>query len=172
MDERDAGGYSVAYKRSDIAFPVVVLGLLAVAFAIAAFVTGQAFWLVFAVAAAAATYHNYPLLETGRPTLGGNQYGVFIQGLGLIGWRAIDHIDLAPVASRSMLLHQLEIGLKTPLDAALVADWRKRPWTRQLMRLPWTAVSPKIIRIELDPLDQLPGEVHATLLRMWRYYRS
>jgi len=172
MDERDAGGYSVAYRRSDIAFPVIATGLLAVAFVVTAFVSRQAFWLIFAVGSAAATYHNFPLLERGRPTVGANQYGVFVQGLGLIRWRAIDRIDLVPVAARSMTLHRLHIKLKTPLASALVTDWRKRPWHRELMRLPWTAPEPNIVSLELDPLDQPPEEVHATLLRMWRYYRS
>jgi len=172
MDERDAGGYSVTYRRSDIAFPVIVTGLLCVAAVVTAFVTGQAFWLVFAVLAAAATYYNYPLLETGRPTIGGNQYGVFVQGLGLIRWRSISRIDLKPVAARSMTLHHLQITLAQPLASALVADWRKRPMLRELMRLPWSMAAPDIVAVELDPLDQLPEDVHATLLRMWRYYRS
>jgi len=172
MDERDAGGYSVAYKRSDIAFPVVAAAILTVGFCAAALGTGYAFWLLFAVGSAAATYHNYPLLETGRPTIGANQYGMFVQGLGLIGWRSIKRIDLVPVANRSMTVNQLQIALAVPLASALVADWRKRPWHREMMRLPWTSPSPGVIEVSLDPLEQLPGEVHETLLRMWRYYRS
>ena len=44
--------------------------------------------------AAGFTYYNMPLLETGRPTIGANQYGIFIQAFGLIRWRAIERIDL------------------------------------------------------------------------------
>lgn len=172
MDERDVGGYSVAYKRSDIAFPVIAAAIMTVGFSAAAFGSGQPFWLIFAVASAAATYHNFPLLETGRPTIGANQYGMFIQGLGLIGWRSISRIDLVPVANRSMTVSQLRIALAIPMASALVADWRKRPWHRQLMRLPWNSPAPGVIEVALDPLDQLPGQVHETLLRMWRYYRS
>ena len=88
-------------------------------------------------AAAAFTYYNIPLLETGRPTIGANQYGIFIQAFGLIRWRAIERIDLAEIAERAMTVHELQIVLDAPLGSALVADWRKQPTYRLLMRLPW-----------------------------------
>lgn len=172
MDERDAGGYSVAYMRDEIAFPIYVTAALAVGFVAAAFITGQTVWLIFGIAAAAFTYVNIPLLETGRPTLGANQYGIFIQGLGLIRWRAVALLDLLPTAERAMTLHELQITLAVPTGSALVADWRKRPWYRALMRLPWSAAANNVIRVDLDPFDQPPDQIHRTLLRMWRYYRS
>ena len=172
MDERDAGGYSVAYRRDEIAFPVIVTAMLATAFTAAAFITGQLLWLVLGAAGAAATYFNLPLLETGRPTIGGNQYGIFIQGLGLIRWRAIARIDLLPIAERTMTVHELQIALAAPIGSALVADWRGQPLYRRLMRLPWSMTQENVIRINLEPFDQPPDEIHRTILRMWRYYRS
>ena len=172
MDERDAGGYTVAYRRTDIAFPVIAMALAAAGFAVAAFATRQGYWLVGAVASGAAAYHNWPLLEKGRPTIGANQYGIFIQGLGLIRWRAVKRIDLVESPARSMMLHELDIELAAPLATALVADWRKRPLHRQLMRLPWSRAGAALIRINLDAFDKPAEDIHATLLRMWRYYRS
>ena len=128
--------------------------------------------LPLGVAAAAATYFNIPLLETGRPTIGANQYGVFVQGLGLIKWRAIKEINVIPIAERAGTVHELQIALMTPIGSALVADWRKRPLYRSLMRLPWSMTHENIIRLSLEPFDQPPDEIHRTLLRMWRYYRS
>ena len=172
MDERDAEGYTVAYRRDDIAFPVVVMAILAVGCVAAAFFTGQAFWLIFGVAGAAATYHNLPLLEKGRPTIGANQYGIFVQGLGLIRWRAVERIDLVQTAGRSMTLYELQIALTAALGSALVVDWRRRPLHRLLMRLPWSMAGSTIVRVNLDAFDSSPEEVHRTILRMWRYYRS
>ena len=172
MDERDAGGYAVAYRRDEIAFPVIVTGMIAAAFCATAFVTGQVVWLLLGIAGAAATYFNIPLLETGRPTIGANQYGIFVQGLGLIRWRAIGRIDIAPTAERSMIVQELQIALNTSIDSALVADWRRRPLHRALMRLPWTMTQNKIVKINLEPFDRPPEDVHQTLLRMWRFYRS
>ncbi len=172
LDERNAGGYSVAYGRDDIYFPVYITAALAAIFFTAAWITGAFYWLALAVAAAGFTYYNIPLLETERPTIGANQYGIFIQAFGLIRWRAIERIDLAQIAERAMTVHELQIVLNVPLGSALVVDWRKQPIYRLLMRLPWRMDSSGAVRVNLEPFDQPPDGIHRTFLRMWRYYRS
>jgi len=172
LDERNAGGYSVAYRRDDTNFPVYVTAALAAVFFTAAWITGAAYWLVPAVAATGFTYYNIPLLETGRPTIGANQYGIFIQAFGLIRWRAIDRIDLAEFAERAMTIHELQIALNAPLGSALVADWRRQPVYRRLMRSPWGMDHSGVLRVSLEPFDRPADEIHRTFLRMWRYYRS
>jgi hypothetical protein len=172
MDDREAGGFTAAYRHDDISFPVIVMAVAAVGFATTAFVTSHAFRLIFGVGGAAATYYNIPLLETGRPAIGADQYGIFIQGLGLIRWRAIERVDLVPIADRAGTIHELHIALLTTLGSALVVDWQARPLHRMLIRSPWSMSCKNIIRIYLDPLNQPPEEIHQTLLRMWKYYRS
>ncbi|THD72721.1 MAG: hypothetical protein E7813_03750 [Bradyrhizobium sp.] len=172
LDERNAGGYAVAYEREDAYFPVYVTAALAAIFFTTAWITGTAYWLVLAVATAAFTYYNIPLLETGRPTIGANQYGIFIQAFGLLRWRAIERIDLVEIAERAMTVHELQIALNVALGSALVADWRKQPAYRSLMRLPWRMDHNGLVRISLEPFDRPPDEIHRTFLRMWRYYRS
>ena len=172
LDERNAGGYSVAYSRDDTYFPVYATAALAAVFVTASWITGAAYWLVPAVLAAGFTYYNMPLLETGRPTIGANQYGIFIQAFGLIRWRAIERIDLGELAERAMTVHELQIVLNAPLGSALVADWRKQPKYRVLMRLPWRMDQGGVVRLSLEPFDRPPDEIHRTLLRMWRFYRS
>jgi hypothetical protein len=172
VDERDAGGYSVAYRRDDIEFPVYVAAALTAMLFTAAYASGQTIWLALAVATAGFTYYNLPLLETGRPTIGANQYGIFIQAFGLIRWRAIERIELVAIAERAMTAHELQIALASPLASALVTDWRKRPMLRSLMRLPWHMDHNNVVRVDVEPFDQAPDEIHRTLVRMWRYYRS
>jgi hypothetical protein len=172
VDEKEVGGYSVAYDRDEVPFPVYVLAALAVALIVAAFVTGSTVWLALGVAAAGTAYYNFPLLETGRPTLGANEYGIFIQGFGIIRWRAIDRVDLVLIAVRASTVHELQIGLNMRLSSALVVDWRKQPFYRSLMRLPWSMGYSNVVRVNLEPFDVPPDEIHRTLLRMWRYYRS
>jgi hypothetical protein len=172
LDERNAGGYSVAYSRDDTYFPVYVTAALAAIFLTVAWITGAIYWLLPAVAAAGFTYYNIPLLETGRPTIGANQYGIFIQAFGLIRWRAIERIDVAEIAERAMTVHELQIVLNAPLRSALVVDWRKQPMHRLLMRLPWRMDHAGAVRINLEPFDQPSDVIHGTFLRMWRYYRS
>jgi hypothetical protein len=172
VEENQAGGYSVTYNRDEIQFPVYVMAGLTVVLVGAAWVTGQTLWLILGAAAAGVTYYNYPLLETRRPTLGANQYGIFIQGFGLIRWRAIDRIDIIEIAERANTLHELQIGLNMLLSSALVADWRKLPFYRSLMRLPWSMGQSNVVRINLEPFSEAPDEIHRTLLRLWRHYRS
>jgi len=172
LDERNAGGYSVAYAREDIYFPVYISAALAAVFCTAAWITGAIYWLLPAVAAASFTYYNIPLLETGRPTIGANQYGIFIQAFGLIRWRAIERIDIVQIAERAMTVHELQIVLNASLRSALVVDWRKQPSYRLLMRLPWRMDHNGAVRISLEPFDQPPDVIHRTFLRMWRFYRS
>ncbi len=172
MDERDVGGYSVAYGRDETQFPVYLLGVLSAVLLAVAWVYGGTLWLVLGVAAAGAAYYNFPLLETGRPTLGANEYGIFIQGFGLIRWRAIDRIDLVAIAERAATVHELQIALNMRLSSALVTDWRKLPFWRSLMRLPWAMTHSNVVRMNLEPFDHPPDEIHRTLQRMWRHYRS
>ena len=172
MDETNVGGYSVAYGREETEFPVYLLALLSAALLAAAWVSGSTLWLALGVAAAGATYYNFPLLEKGRPTLGANEYGIFIQGFGLIRWRAIDGIELVAIAERAEINHELQIALNMTLTSALVVDWRKQPFYRSLMRIPWSMAHSNVIRINIDPFDHPPDEIHRTLMRMWRHYRS
>ena len=172
MDEREAGGYSVAYSRDNVEFPIYALAAVAAILVSLAFITGQALWLALGTAAAGLTFYNLPLIETGRPTIGANQYGLFIQALGLIRWRAIERIELVPVHERSMTFHELQIVLQAPLANALVADWRRQPFHRSLMRAPWRMRGSNVVRINVEPFDQPPAAIHETLVRMSRYYRS
>src|SRR5215472_9572677 len=171
LDQSNVGGYSVAYTRDDSHFPIYITAALAAIFLTAAWITGALYWLLPAAAAAAFSYYNIPILET-RPTIGANQYGIFIQAFGLIRWRAIERIDLVEIAERAMTVHELQIALDAPLRSALVADWRKRPVHRLPMRLPWRMDHRGVVRINLEPFDRAPDEIHRTFLRMWRYYRS
>ncbi|HEY7669354.1 MAG TPA: hypothetical protein VH852_01840 [Hyphomicrobium sp.] len=172
VDERNVGGYAVTYNRDEIQFPVYVIAVLAAILLAAAWVTGQTLWLALGLVAAGVAYYNFPLLESGRPTLGANQYGIFIQGFGLIGWRAIDRIDVVEIAERATTLHELQIGLNMVLSRALVVDWRKQPFWRSLMRLPWSMGSSNVVRVNLEPFSEPPEEIGRTLTRLWRYYRS
>lgn len=172
LNEENAGGYSVTYSHEDTYFPLYVTTALVAVFLGLAWTMRAWYWLPFAAATAAFTYYNLPLLETGRPTIGANQYGIFLQAFGLIRWRAIKEINLVPIADRAMITQQLQIVLNVPLASALVVDWRKQPLYRKLMRRPWRLDKNGLLLVNLEPFDQPSEEIHRTFLRMWRYYRS
>ena len=171
MDERDAGGYSVTYGREEIQAPVYFIAFLAAVLLAAGLVWGSTVALALGVGAAGVAYYNFPLIER-RPIVGANQYGIFVQGLGLIRWTAIDRIDLVEIAVRASTIHELQIGLKARLSSALVADWRKLPFHRSLMRLPWSMARTNVVGVNLEPFNTEPDDIHRTLLRLWKHYRS
>lgn len=167
-----AGGYTVRYGKEKGQFRVFILAGAGLLFSIAAFYQGSELLLALGVAALGAAYYFFPLIESERSRLGANQYGIFIEGLGLIGWRSVESIDSVHIAVRTILTHELQIKLSQPLERALVADWRRMAFYRLLMRLPWTMNHNNTIRINLEPFDDSPDEIERTLKRMQRHYRS
>jgi len=172
VNETDFRGYAVRYAGGETQVPVYLMAFLATVLLVGALISGNVPVLLLGLAAAAGTYYFFPMLDTVRPILGANQYGIFIQGFGLIRWRAIKGIELMPIAVRAMTTHKLKIALDQPLGSALVADWRKMPLYRQWMRLLWSMSSDNVVSVLLDPLEQEPDEIYRTFSRMWRYYRS
>lgn len=164
------GGYVLAYAKNagDFHFNVMaaLAGLLFGLFAI----TGYAPLLVPAFATGSTAYYYYPLKEK-TPRFGAWQYGIFIDGLGLIPWRVIDDIKLVTFTSRVAQTHDLQIQLKVPLDRALYADWRKLPIWRLLMKLPWIMKDDAIIRVPLKPFAPPAKQIHEQLERMKDYYQ-
>lgn len=171
-NEHDITGYTVGYDQEDIQFPVYAMTLIAVALFAAALTKGILLLAVVGLLPAAVAYYNLPLIESGRPRLGSGEYGLFIEGLGLVSWRAVDAIEKVDTIVRGVPASELHVLLKRPLPEALLADWRQRPLARRLMRLPWFRTSATELCIPLDILDRPPDEIHATLLRMWRYHRG
>jgi len=177
MDEQpntnmDMAGYTVAYGRDEAPFPVYVASTVAAILLTAAVFQGNPIYLGLGAIAAGFAYYNWPLAEVGRPRIGANQYGIFIEGFGILAWRSIDKIDLVQIAIRAETRNELQISLRHPLSRALMADWRKVALVRRYMRLPWSMTYNNVIRITLDPFDKTPDEIHRTFERMWRYYRS
>lgn len=172
MSGEDINGYTAGYEQEELYFPVCVCGVVALVFAGLAITRDIPVLGLLALVPAGAFYHNLPLLKSGKPRLGAGQYGLFIDGLGLLQWRAIGAIDLVENEFRGTLYRDLEVALNEPVSDALILDWRVRPLARRLMRLPWSWRSGGIIRVPLDILDRPPREIHAAVLRMWRFYRG
>jgi hypothetical protein len=164
-------GYTVAYEGEEIYFPVYVVLFVGAVLLVWAFAQHNPYLLLPGGAALGFAYHNYPLLENGRPRLGAGQYGLFVEGLGVIAWRAVKSIELVAVSSRGTVDRELRVTLAKPLEAALIADWRKRPIYRILMRLPWS-MRDGTISIPLEVFDRPPDEIHRNVMRLWRYFRA
>lgn len=163
-------GFHLAYGKDAGDFRFNVMAILTVVALGLYAASGYAVILIFAATTACTAYFFYPLKER-KPRIGGGEYGVFIDGFGLISWRAVNDIKLVTYANRFNETDELQFFLKVPLDKALLADWRHLPVWRLLMKLPWTMTHDNVVRIPLDPFEVPADEVHRQFMRLWKYYR-
>jgi hypothetical protein len=171
VSQDDMHGYTVAYEREEIQFPVYVVGFIGAVLATVGIALGNIVLIALSLFAFGFAYYNYPLLETGKPRIGAGQYGIFAEGLGIIAWRSIEQIEMVPVDIRGAVSNELRITLSDPLDRALIVDWRKRSFHRFLMRLPWTTGLGGVIRIPLDVFDHPADEIMHTFTRMTTFFQ-
>lgn len=162
-------GFILSYGKDEAARFHVLAAIAAITFA--AWINWRYQLLsITAILAGCSAYYFFPFTER-RPRLGANQYGLFIDGFGLIAWRSIGEINLVVYSVRTLEIEELQIKLKQPLSSALLADWRRLPIWRLLMRLPWKMSYDNIVRIDLQPFEPPAEEIHRVMLRMWRFYR-
>lgn len=166
----DFPGYVVGYSLEKAQLRVYTLALLACGFTAAWAIWGNSILFIVGAALACGAYYFYPMSETNTPRIGATQYGVFIDGFGLIAWHAVADIKLIPIAMRSILNYELQIKLSKPLDKALVADWRQLPWYRLLMYLPWRMSHDNVVRVDLEPLDEKPDVIHHGIMRVRKFH--
>jgi hypothetical protein len=170
MPEFVQRGYVLSYAPNSGNFNVNVMLLASAAFFVFFVILGNPPLLIPAVAAFCVAYYYYPLTER-TPRIGGGQYGLFIDGLGLISWRAISDIKIVAHTSRLAQTFELQIHLDVPLEHALLADWRNLPLWRLLMKLPWHMGKDGVIRIPLEPFQPRAEEIRSNFIRLWDYCR-
>ncbi len=171
VSQNDMHGYTVAYEREEIQFPVYVVALIGAILATIGVAIDNIILIALSLFAFGFAYYNFPLLETGKPRIGAGQYGIFAEGLGIVAWRSIKQIEMVPVDIRGSTSNELRVVLEDPLDKALIADWRRRPPYRFLMRLPWISAPGNIIRIPLDVFDRPADEIMLSFSRMMTFFR-
>jgi hypothetical protein len=162
-------GFILPYSRSE-APRFHVLAAISAATLAAWLTWGYQLLSITAILAGCSAYYFFPFTER-RPRLGANQYGLFVDGFGLIAWRAIGDITLVTYSVRTLEMEELHVKLNQPVGGALLADWRRLAIWRLLMRLPWTMGHDNIVRINLQPFAPPAEEVVRTMHRMWRFYR-
>lgn len=171
LNQAPPQGYTVTYEQEELQFPVYVVGFVGACFAVAGAALDNVFLIALALFAWGFAFYNFPLLEKGKPRIGAGQYGVFAEGLGIIAWHSIKQMDVIAAEVRGSMHNELLIKLQDPLDRALLADWRKRPFHRFLMRLPWKMAGKDVLRIPLDIFDHPAEEIRDNFMRMMVFYR-
>ena len=161
-------GYAVGYGRDKGSFRVYISLVLAAVGLAVYILRGSEISLVLAVLFAMSAYYFYPLIETGRARLGANEYGIFIEGFGVVAWRAIESITVHSYAIRTIMRYELHIKLSRDIERAVVVDWRSLPYHRLLMKLPWQMTYDNVLRINLEPFDHRPDQI----LRALQWYHA
>lgn len=179
MDQRNDGrdvvtepsGFAIGYARGKGAFRVFISTALFLVLAAVAARMGSGIAMVLAAVFGVIAFYSFPLIEEGKARLGANQYGVFIEGFGLISWRGIRDVKVATRAIRSITVHELHIHLSRPIAQAVIADWRQTmPYYRLLMRLPWKMPSDQVVAVDLEPFASTPDEIVAEIKRRQTYF--
>ena len=165
-------GYRIGYAKGKGEFRVYICMVLSAIFVTAWIFSKSEILLVLAIFFGGASYYFYPLIETGKMRLGAGEHGIFIEGLGIIPWRAIKSISQSMYSIRTIDINELNIKLAGPLPKMLVADWRSMPRYRLLMKLPWSMTRDNTVRIKLEPFESTPDEIVAALTRNWRYFEA
>ncbi len=162
--------FTVCYGSGRGDFRVYVTGFIGLACIIFFVVSGEPLGLALALPFLCAAFYFFPLLEKKVPRLGANQYGIFIDGFGLIDWRSIKEIAVKTYAVRSIRNEQLTIELSRSVEQSLIKDWRDVPIYRLLMKLPWNLKGERTIVIVLEPFSVNSEEILSTLRRMKDVY--
>lgn len=157
--------FATGYERQ--AGEALVFGGVGVALigVLAAVVRGDPGLLVISAAGLMSTWYFYPLVERGRPVLGGNDEGLFIDGIGFIAWDAVAGLKRLDRAVRSIRTVTLTIELNRPLAEAIVRPASAPIW-RQFMTRIWkeraNAVELQLHTLRMSP-DQIIGRLSAFL---------
>lgn len=153
---------SAAYVRNsgDVlvygGFFLIVLGVLA------AWVNGEAAFLLLSVAGLASSFYFYPTSDHEAPQLAASSRGLYVDRIGTIPWQAIREVRLRRQALRTMRLAYLTVVVDGALGDVTEAPDLALPF--RLMTRNWRRTR-EGLEIRLHTLDQPAERIHATIER-------
>lgn len=142
-----SGGEIYVYGGASL----VVIGCIITA------VQGHPAALLLSLVGLGSTFYYRPLMEARRAQLGASMQGLYVERIGVIGWRAIADIDMVETYIRTMRFTKLVVTLSMPLDKAVVQPEIVTPWRRYTSRN-WSLKGDRL-EIKLDTLRADPEVV-------------
>lgn len=139
-----SGGEIYVYGGASL----VVIGCLITA------VQGNPAALLLSLIGLGSTFYYRPLMEPRRAQLGASMQGLYVERIGIIGWRAIADIDMFETYIRTMRFTKLIVTLSLPLDKAVVQpdvipSWRR--YTSKNWSLKGNRLEIKLDTLRADP---------------------
>lgn len=154
--------FTVSFNRSQS--EVIVYGCLAlgILFAAIGVFTGVHLLTLAAIAPIAMAYWHYPMIEKGKPQLGANEEGLYVERIGFIDWSAIRMTDVKRKTVRNIEQVRLDVLLTRPLDNALTRA-QPFPFWKKYMKRNWKRSrrehGRELIAIDLHTLAADPDEI-------------
>lgn len=160
--ERFATGF--AKTTGDVfVFGALFLAALAVGFGVYFRTDG---FFVGALVCLISAFYFYPYADVKHVQLGADARGLYVGGLGLIDWKAVENVELIRVAVRRVERAELSVVLNKPLEQALlVAD--ETPWWRALMVHNWSDRGDGRVVVRLEQLKASPDQIESDLMPFW-----
>lgn len=163
--------FTVGFNRSQsegLVYGSLLLGLIFAAIGIAG---GMPLLAVASLAPIAIAYWHYPMIEKGRPQLGANEDGLYVERIGFIDWAAIRMTDVKRTSVRNIDVIRLDVLLTRPLDNAVVKSQTVPFWKKFMMRN-WK-LTPRehgreLIAVNLHTLAADPDEI-LTRIRAFKF---
>ncbi len=162
-DERASTNALSAYYKFEAGAPLAYGGLVvAVVLAIAAQGANSAALWVAAVLALLIALHNWPLVRQLATALSVSEYGFFLDGLGLVGWKGIkaarvEERKLGKTTLPELVLEVDAEALKSVMTAAPAGGLRR------LQYRPWRVAGGHLLRVDLQPLGVDPQALLAAI---------
>lgn len=158
--------FTVGYNPSGGEIYIYGGAALVVIGCIVTVVQGHPAGLLLSLVGLGSTIYYRPLMEPRRPQLGASMQGLYVERIGVIGWRAIADIDMVETYIRTMRFNKLVVTLSMPLDKATVQPETVTSWRRYTSRN-WTL---KGNRLEIK-LDTLKADPEVVLRRVKAFHR-
>ncbi|GGB51584.1 hypothetical protein GCM10011316_24510 [Roseibium aquae] len=159
---RGPAPFAIGFERANgtgIVFGAAFLAVVLLAIGLA---SGQTLLAFAALAPLGIALWHYPMIEKGKPQLGANPDGLFVERIGFIDWGSIRMIDLSRTSVRNIELVKLNVLLNRSLDAA-VAQKQKFPFWKTLMMRNWKVSQREhgrsLLSIDLHTLTHDPDEI-------------
>lgn len=134
---------------------------------LAVLLRGQPGFFAGALAGLMSAFYFYPFIDTKNAQLGADARGLYVGGLGMIGWRAIEDFQIVRTAVRTVEKAELRVRLNTPLQEALVMQ-DEVSWWRRLMARNWWVKGNDEVTVRLEHLRSTPDEIEAEINRLSR----
>ncbi|MEM8852388.1 MAG: hypothetical protein AAGD34_01730 [Pseudomonadota bacterium] len=113
-------GFATGYAPNSGDMMVYGGGVATLIGVLATVVNGDPVFLIISLAGSFASFFYWPTIDTKRPQLGASDEGIYVGGIGVVGWDGVEDWRIERHALRTMRLARLVITLNRPLQDALV----------------------------------------------------